>query len=226
MADDGQMDAIMKAELFFPKSGAKGFFEAGGMGPEEHYNEMVIKGTEGSLAVNQLMEPQYVPNQITVTTPDGVEVTSQCASVSGGGFTTYDLQLLAFVDHVRQVQAGECRASSFPHTGEQNILQMEVIDQVYANAGMRPRWGWSGIVPSLRWSVSDRGAVVRKAADAKSKDLGRLGAGAVLEGPLEDDGWLKFKKVSGNGPESGWVNLKYGEKTVVKPLPSRDVGDV
>jgi len=221
LADDREMDAIMKAELFFPKSGVKGSFEAGGMGPEEHYNEMVIRGTEGTLSTSDLMEPQYVPNRIAVATLDGEEVTSQCATVSGGGFTTYDLQLLAFVDHVRQVKAGECDAASFKHTGDDNVCQMEAIDQVYANAGMRPRWGWSGIVPALRWSVCDKGgAVARQAADAKSKDLGKLGFGAVVRGPLEDDCWLSFTKVSGGGPDSGWVNLRSTKGApALKPLP-------
>jgi len=218
LADDDQMDAIMKAELFFPKSGIKGFFEAGGMGPEEHHNEMLIKGTEGTLATSDLMEPQYVPNRITVTDPSGVEVTSQCVNVSGGGHTTYYLQLLAFVDRVRQVRAGMCAADSFPHTGDDNIRQMEVIDQVYANAGMRPRWGWSGIVPSIRWSVA-KTTSVHKANDPKSKDLGKLAAGAVVEGVLEDQGWLQFKKVSGTGPDSGWANVRGREALTLKPVP-------
>lgn len=209
LADDREMDAIMKAELFFPKSGVKGFFEAGGMGPEEHHNEMVIKGSEGTISTSDLMEPQYFPNKITVANLEGVELTSQSVTVSGGGFTTYDLQLLAFVDHVRQVKAGECDAASFPLTGDDNLRQMEVIDQVYANASMRPRWGGSGIVSSIRWSVSDKGgAVVRKTADAKSKELGKLKCGAIIEGPLEDDCWVNFKKLEGEGPDSGWVNLQ------------------
>jgi len=219
LVDDGEMDAIMKAELHFPKSDVKGFFEAGGMGPEEHHNEMLIKGTEGTLATSDLMEPQYVPNRITVTDPSGEEMISQSVTVSGGGFTTYDLQLLAFVDRVRQVRAGERACDSFPHTGDDNIRQMEVIDQVYANASMRPRWGWSGIVPSLQWSVCDKaGAVARKANDTKAKELGKLSCGAVVQGPLEDHGWLQFTKISGTGPDSGWVNILGKGAAALKPV--------
>lgn len=216
LADDREMDAIMKAELFFPKSGVKGSFEAGGMGPEEHYNEMLITGSEGTLSTSQLMEPQYFPNKITVHNLEGEELTSQSVTVSGGGFTTYDLQLLAFVDHVRQVKAGECDAASFPLCGDDNLRQMEVIDQVYANASMRPRWGGSGIVSHMRWTVCDKGgAVVRKSADGKSKELGKLKCGAIIQGPLEDDCWVNFKKLEGDGPDSGWVNLKVKDRWTV-----------
>merc|ERR1712110_1226163 len=110
---------------------------------------------------------------------------------------------------VRQVKAGERAPDSFPNTGDDCVHQMEVIENVYANAYMRPRWGWSGIVPSIGWAVcAEVGATVRRKNDEKSPSVGKLALGAVVKGPLEDDNWLNFTKVSGEGPDSGWVRVK------------------
>jgi len=147
LADDPEMDCTMKkAELFFPKSGVKGILEWSGMGPEPFHNELLIKGSEGNLATSGLMNNMF-PNKITVTKPDGKELLNE--TIGSGGFTTYDLQLLAFVDHVHGVKLGRKNAIEFVNTGEDLVQQMEVIDQIYDVAGMTPRCGPSGITSKV-----------------------------------------------------------------------------
>lgn len=69
------------------------------------------------------------------------------------------------------------------------------------------------------------GALVREGKSLTSQQLARLGVGAVIN-ELERAGErLRFKKVSGSGPESGWVSAKLLEKCeATKAAPTKYQG--
>lgn len=224
LADDAELEAAMKGELNFPKAGVKGVFDWTGMGPEAHFNEMWITGTDATLYLEQFMEPQLVPNKIKVTTTAGNETVTE---VDAGGLTTYMCQLLAFVDNVRQVNAGSAEADSFANTGSAPIRQMEVIDRCYLAAGMHPRSGPSGLLSKVKWpdvpnmwrvvGGADKGGIlVRAGEDKESEQLpDRLSTGAEIEELELKKDRLHYKKVTGDGPDEGWVSLKVSGKPLV-----------
>ena len=75
---------------------------------------------------------------------DGKEIHRE--SVDSGGYSTYDLMVLAFCSHVRQVEAGwVTEVDVFENTGQEPIRQMEVVDAIYKKAGLKPRTGPAGI---------------------------------------------------------------------------------
>lgn len=60
----------------------------------------------------------------------------------------------------------------------------------------------------VQFEVDWRGALVREGKSLSSKQVARLTAGAIVE-ELERAGErLRFKKVSGTGPDAGWVSVK------------------
>jgi len=83
------------------------------------------KGDRGELAVINPVAP-HQGNQITLSTADGVK------HESIAGDTTYTCQLRAFVAQVH----GE---KTFPTDGDQGVINMRIIDDVYRAAGLPPR---------------------------------------------------------------------------------------
>merc|ERR1712151_1134226 len=93
------------------------------------------------------------------------------------------------------------------------IIEGPLEDDCWVNftkvEGDGPDSGWVNLLMKDRWTVSDKdGACVQEEKDAESEELGTLSCGAIIQGSLEEDGWVRFKKVEGEGPDSGWVNLK------------------
>jgi len=107
-----------------------------------------VTGTEAVMHAVNFGVP-HAGNRIVVrSAADGAELLSE--SVDSGGFSTYDLMVLAFCSHVRQLRAGwVSTAEAFANTGQEPVRQMETIDRIYAKAGLRPRAGPAGIVSKL-----------------------------------------------------------------------------
>jgi len=75
----------------------------------------------------------------------------------------------------------------------------------------------------VRWRVaggSDKGGIlVRSDRDLNSEHLAtRLATGAIVEELEKDDKALRFRKVSGNGPDAGWVSIYAGGKLLMMKL--------
>jgi|SRR5208283_418342 len=83
------------------------------------------KGDRGELATINPVAP-HQGNQITLKTADGVK------QETIAGDTTYTCQLRAFVARIR----GE---KTFPTDGDQGVINMRIIDDVYRAAGLPPR---------------------------------------------------------------------------------------
>jgi len=69
------------------------------------------------------------------------------------------------------------------------------------------------------WAVtggSDKGIIIREGKDLKSQELGRLMKGAKVEEVERSDDRLHYNKLSGDGPDSGWVSIKTGDKELLK----------
>merc|ERR1712107_752551 len=69
-----------------------------------------------------------------------------------------------------------------------------------------------------RWRVCNReGATVREEIGVKSKELGTLGGGAVIA--EEERNWrrhrVRFEKISGDGPNSGWASILIGKRRLL-----------
>lgn len=79
---------------------------------------------------------------------------------------------------------------------------------------------------AARWEVvggSDaRGILVREGRGLQTLELGRLGVGAIVEELEQQDGRLRYTKVSGGGPESGWVSLVVKGKLLLRRLESAE----
>lgn len=72
---------------------------------------------------------------------------------------------------------------------------------------------------SPMWVVmggSDKGVIVREGEDLKSTELGRLGKGAKAEEIEKVGDRLHYKKLSGDGPDVGWLSVKSGGKELLK----------
>eukprot|EP00929_Paragymnodinium_shiwhaense_P045050 TRINITY_DN23065_c0_g1_i1.p1 TRINITY_DN23065_c0_g1~~TRINITY_DN23065_c0_g1_i1.p1 ORF type:complete len:690 (-),score=147.04 TRINITY_DN23065_c0_g1_i1:199-2268(-) len=94
---------------------------------------------------------------------------------------------------------------------------------------MRPRGGLSAVPPRLdslagrRWRViggsSAGGIIVREGRELSSRQLAeRLATGALLEEEELVGERLRFSKVEGDGPDSGWVSLSLKGKKLVQLL--------
>lgn len=60
------------------------------------------------------------------------------------------------------------------------------------------------------------GIIVRKGVEVKSEAYAeRLSTGALIEGLSLNDGRLQYKKLTGSGPETGWVTIKLKTKDLV-----------
>eukprot|EP00747_Dinoflagellata_sp_TGD_P191263 gnl/TRDRNA2_/TRDRNA2_54394_c0_seq1.p1 gnl/TRDRNA2_/TRDRNA2_54394_c0~~gnl/TRDRNA2_/TRDRNA2_54394_c0_seq1.p1 ORF type:complete len:169 (-),score=39.04 gnl/TRDRNA2_/TRDRNA2_54394_c0_seq1:90-596(-) len=74
--------------------------------------------------------------------------------------------------------------------------------------------------------VAQGGIVARCGVDLASLQLPeRLGTGAVVRELTLQGDRLQFSKVSGNGPETGWVSLKFQGKDLVVRLREADADD-
>lgn len=146
LADIPELDCEMRAEMQMPGSEIRGVLEWSGMGPEPFHNELVIKGSEANLSTAGLMT-NVGPLRLTITDHEGSELFAEDVDSLRGEerLTTYDLQLLAFVDCVHDVRTGKRAATSFPNTGEDLVQQMLAIDRVYCAAGLTPRSGPAGV---------------------------------------------------------------------------------
>mmetsp|Transcript_93992 Transcript_93992/g.303581 ORF Transcript_93992/g.303581 Transcript_93992/m.303581 type:complete len:388 (-) Transcript_93992:15-1178(-) len=159
-AHNGEIDEGMKAGLSFPRSGvtgtavcsyvgdgSDGFVQktwpgssapTGGakgvrhpLGPMRWDAE--VTGSEAVLHAVNFGVPHAGNRLVVKRRSDGAELLSE--SVDSGGYATYDLMVLAFCSHVRQVRAGWVKdTEAFANTGLEPIRQMEVIDRIYALA--------------------------------------------------------------------------------------------
>ncbi|CAJ1345878.1 unnamed protein product [Effrenium voratum] len=83
-----------------------------------------------------------------------------------------------------------------------------------------------GPPPAKRWEViggADKGGIlVREGQSTTSKQLAdRLSTGALVEELDLRGERLQFKRLTGSGPETGWVSLSVSGKEIVKPrIPS------
>jgi predicted dehydrogenase len=102
-----------------------------------------VTGSQGVMSCANYGVP-HAGNFIIVEDTDGKEVLKE--SVDSGGYSTYDLMVLAFCSHVRQVEAGwVTQVDAFENTGAEPIKQMEVVDAIYRKSGLLPRTGPAGI---------------------------------------------------------------------------------
>lgn len=65
-------------------------------------------------------------------------------------------------------------------------------------------------------SVEQGGAPVREAKSLTSQVLGRLGLGAIVAEEAREGERLRFRKISGTGPEVGWISGKLVAKVAEK----------
>eukprot|EP00434_Breviolum_minutum_P024159 symbB.v1.2.021328.t1/scaffold1838.1/size108694/8 len=71
---------------------------------------------------------------------------------------------------------------------------------------------------SPRWRVlSSKGLVVRSAESVASEQLGRLSCGAEVEELQQIGERLHYQKLSGDGPDSGWISLRLKGKDLLCP---------
>jgi predicted dehydrogenase len=105
---------------------------------------VVAMGSSGSTSANNFLIPhssgRHGRNSITIRTLDG-QLKSTEHVKEPRGLSTYQLQLLAFRDAVRAVRAGTNRSTSFANTGEPVVALAALLDDVYTQAGLRPRSG-------------------------------------------------------------------------------------
>lgn len=64
--------------------------------------------------------------------------------------------------------------------------------------------------------TSQGGITVREGEGLKSKDLGRIATGATVEELQLTGDRLQFKKLTGDGPDTGWVSLSFKGTPLVK----------
>eukprot|EP00747_Dinoflagellata_sp_TGD_P165801 gnl/TRDRNA2_/TRDRNA2_187667_c0_seq1.p1 gnl/TRDRNA2_/TRDRNA2_187667_c0~~gnl/TRDRNA2_/TRDRNA2_187667_c0_seq1.p1 ORF type:complete len:420 (+),score=43.41 gnl/TRDRNA2_/TRDRNA2_187667_c0_seq1:75-1334(+) len=145
LESDSNVDAKMSGNVSFVKSGIQGTFDCGLLGPEPYAARIKVIGTEGVMVADGFTQP-HNGGQIFLLDHSGHIVSSE--KVDSHGSTTYDLQLQAFAEHVQQVREGSQKAWSFPNTGDDPVTNMELLDQAYLMAGLKPRQGPSGIAPS------------------------------------------------------------------------------
>ena len=118
------VDLRLTAELAFP-SGATGSASGAMMKGEPHRWDLVVRGTKGTLTVQNPLVPHY-GHEIKLET-DGETKTETLTRR-----TTYDFQLDAFV---RAVSTGE----DLPTDAADAVKQMRLVDSVYRAAGMKVR---------------------------------------------------------------------------------------
>lgn len=71
-----------------------------------------------------------------------------------------------------------------------------------------------------QWVVvggGDKGIVVRAGKDLKSEEAGRLEKGAKIEQVKKEGERVQYKKLSGDGPEAGWVSLSFKGSPLIQP---------
>jgi len=72
----------------------------------------------------------------------------------------------------------------------------------------------------VTWEViggSDKGGiVVRESQDLKSPELPRLSCGAVVEELERNGNRLRYQRISGDGPDEGWVNIMLKDKELLQ----------
>jgi len=144
-AADPQVDSGMTAELAFP-GGAKGSIECNfalpktlGAVPRIPLIRMDAKCEKGSISLFNFVLPHGF-HYIDVTINGSKRTETHYIPKEGkgaAGWSTYRYQLEAFVDKVRG------REPHFWYTPEDSIKQMELVEQVYAKAGLPSRPGSS-----------------------------------------------------------------------------------
>eukprot|EP00747_Dinoflagellata_sp_TGD_P184952 gnl/TRDRNA2_/TRDRNA2_41113_c0_seq1.p1 gnl/TRDRNA2_/TRDRNA2_41113_c0~~gnl/TRDRNA2_/TRDRNA2_41113_c0_seq1.p1 ORF type:complete len:397 (-),score=86.27 gnl/TRDRNA2_/TRDRNA2_41113_c0_seq1:49-1239(-) len=106
-----------------------------------------VRGSKATMACVNYGVP-HAGNRVIVTSTTGQELLNE--KVDSGGFSTYDIMVLAFCSHVRQVEAGwVTNPAAFENTGDEPVKQMAVIDAIYAKAGLKPRTGPARISAKL-----------------------------------------------------------------------------
>ena len=118
------VDLRLAAELAFPSGTtgrASGSMEKG----ERHRWDLVVRGTKGTLTVQNPLVPHY-GHEIKLETNGEVKTETLTKR------TTYDFQLDAFV---RAVDTGE----RLPTDAADAVKQMRLVDSVYRAAGMKVR---------------------------------------------------------------------------------------
>jgi len=80
-------------------------------------------------------------------------------------------------------------------------------DDKASESGPRPTWRVVG--------GADKGIVVREACDRTSAELPRLAHGARVEELARTGDRLQYKKLEGDGPDSGWVSVAVSGKELL-----------
>mmetsp|Transcript_126377 Transcript_126377/g.269582 ORF Transcript_126377/g.269582 Transcript_126377/m.269582 type:complete len:151 (-) Transcript_126377:52-504(-) len=62
------------------------------------------------------------------------------------------------------------------------------------------------------------GIVVRSKEDIKSEEVGRIATGATIEEIEMKGNRLHYKKVSGKGPDDGWVSTKFKDADLLSKV--------
>merc|ERR1712014_492214 len=72
---------------------------------------------------------------------------------------------------------------------------------------------FAGPVDQHQWvvvgGVDKGGIIVRQSSETSSQQTGRLEHGAVVHEKERKGDRLHYERLTGNGPKSGWVSLKY-----------------
>ena len=118
------VDLRLAAELAFP-SGATGRASGSMEKGEQHRWDLVVRGTKGTLTVQNPLVPHY-GHEIKLETNGEVKTETLTKR------TTYDFQLDAFV---RALETGE----RLPTDAADAVKQMRLVDSVYRAAGMKVR---------------------------------------------------------------------------------------
>merc|ERR1719401_856179 len=93
---------------------------------------------------------------------------------------------------------------------------------------MKPRWGPSGLLSKVKWPPEqpakymvvgggDKGGILVRAGEDRTSEPNEvlLATGAEIEQLELKRDRLHYKKLSGEGPEEGWVSLKASGKLLV-----------
>merc|ERR1712232_196490 len=96
-------------------------------------------------------------------------------------------------------------------SSESVSTQQDVSSVVHdADEGNMPIWVVVG-------GVDKGGIIVREGKDLNSAERARLQTGATVREVEKAGNRLYFRKVTGEGPDDGWVNIKLKDKALLTP---------
>jgi len=158
---DPEIDEAVDGEVYFEQSSVSGRFSysflSGPAGVPD--TTATVRGDNGTIEVSNFLLPHLRRGgSIAVSTLSGTTLMKEKVRASAGA-STYALQLEAFIKNVRKVQNGA--VPSFANTGTRVVALASLLDDIYRKAGMRPRVGAAGILPSAGAEHSHRQLAAR-----------------------------------------------------------------